>query len=405
MNFIFISPNFPPSYWNFCDRLKKRGVNVLGIGDASYESLLPELKDCLTEYFRVESLSSYEQVYKAVAYFAFRYGRIDWIESNNEYWLEQDAFLRTDFNIKSGVQSSQIVAFKSKAAMKPFYASAGVPTARQIKMSTLEAAREFILQAGYPVIVKPEVGVGAEATYKISDDKALEDFFASRPSVPYVMEEFVYGDIYSYDAIIDSEGNPLFESSAHFPPSVMDVVLENLDMAYYVLDKVPEQLRKRGRATAKAFGVRSRFVHFEFFRLDKAKKGLGRKGDFIGLEVNMRPAGGYTPDMMNFAHSLDVYSIWADMICGKKASEAATPSPESYEETSGNHFCLYYGRRDATRYLHSDYEVLSKYASHLAMHERMPDAISGAMGNQMYTLHAYSQQELDEMISYLQEKA
>ena len=255
------------------------------------------------------------------------------------------------------------------------------------------------------MIVKPEVGVGAEATYKISDDKALEDFFASRPSVPYVMEEFVYGDIYSYDAIIDSEGNPLFESSAHFPPSVMDVVLENLDMAYYVLDKVPEQLRKRGRATAKAFGVRSRFVHFEFFRLDKAKKGLGRKGDFIGLEVNMRPAGGYTPDMMNFAHSLDVYSIWADMICGKKASEAATPSPESYEETPANHFCLYYGRRDATRYLHSDYEVLSKYASHLAMHERMPDAISGAMGNQMYTLHAYSQQELDEMISYLQEKA
>ena len=62
MNFIFISPNFPHSYWNFCDRLKKRGVNVLGIGDASYESLLPELKDCLTEYFRVESLSSYEQV-------------------------------------------------------------------------------------------------------------------------------------------------------------------------------------------------------------------------------------------------------------------------------------------------------------------------------------------------------
>ena len=73
MNFIFISPNFPHSYWNFCDRLKKRGVNVLGIGDASYESLLPELKGCLTEYFRVDSLSNYEQVYKAVAYSAFRY--------------------------------------------------------------------------------------------------------------------------------------------------------------------------------------------------------------------------------------------------------------------------------------------------------------------------------------------
>ena len=141
MNFIFISPNFPHSYWNFCDRLKKRGVNVLGIGDASYESLLPELKGCLTEYFRVDSLSNYEQVYKAVAYFAFRYGKVDWIESNNEFWLEQDAALRTDFNIKSGVQSSQVASFKSKAAMKPFYAAAGVPTARQIKLSDLAAAK------------------------------------------------------------------------------------------------------------------------------------------------------------------------------------------------------------------------------------------------------------------------
>ena len=31
MNFIFISPAFPTNYYNFCDRLKKNGVTVLGI--------------------------------------------------------------------------------------------------------------------------------------------------------------------------------------------------------------------------------------------------------------------------------------------------------------------------------------------------------------------------------------
>ena len=36
MNFIFISPNFPQTYWNFCERLRRRGVTVLGIGDAPY---------------------------------------------------------------------------------------------------------------------------------------------------------------------------------------------------------------------------------------------------------------------------------------------------------------------------------------------------------------------------------
>ena len=56
MNFVFISPNFPKTYWNFCDRLQKNGVRVLGIGDAPYEELLPELKASLTEYYRVGNL-------------------------------------------------------------------------------------------------------------------------------------------------------------------------------------------------------------------------------------------------------------------------------------------------------------------------------------------------------------
>ena len=94
MNFVFISPYIPHTYWNFCDRLKRNGVNVLGIGDAPYDSLEGNLKAALTEYYRVDTLESYEQVFKAVAFFSFKYGKIDWLESNNEYWLIQDAKLR-----------------------------------------------------------------------------------------------------------------------------------------------------------------------------------------------------------------------------------------------------------------------------------------------------------------------
>lgn len=50
MNYIAISPMFPKSYWNFCDRLKRNGVTVLGIGDVAYEQLPADLKDCLSEY-------------------------------------------------------------------------------------------------------------------------------------------------------------------------------------------------------------------------------------------------------------------------------------------------------------------------------------------------------------------
>ena len=117
-NFIFISPNFPTNYWQFCRELKNNGMNVLGIGDQPYDELKPELKDSLNEYYKVGSLENYDEVYRAVAFFAFKYGRIDWLESNNEYWLERDAALRTDFHITSGFQTSDMPRIKYKSKMR-----------------------------------------------------------------------------------------------------------------------------------------------------------------------------------------------------------------------------------------------------------------------------------------------
>ena len=349
MNFVFISPQFPQTFWNFCDRLKKNGVNVLGIGDTPYDDLAQNVRDSLTEYYWLPSLENYDDVFRACAFFSFKYGKIDWVESNNEYWLELDARIRTDFNITTGVKSDKIEDFKSKALMKIQYEKAGIPTARQFRVkdhdaaeaaglaSCLKEAKAFIARTGYPVIVKPEIGVGALATYKLENDEDLEKFYADLPYHPYVMEEFITGNIASYDAVINSKGEPLFESMTCWPPSIMDIVNKRLDLAYYVAADMPESLRKMGRAAVKAFDVKGRFVHMEFFCLTKAKPGLGDVGDFVALEVNMRPAGGYTPDMMDYAHSLDVYQIWADMVA---FDERRFPAAEV------EHFCAYAGRRD-----------------------------------------------------------
>ncbi|MGX8699313.1 MAG: ATP-grasp domain-containing protein [bacterium] len=396
MNFIFISPHFPHTYWQFCDRLKKRGVNVLGIGDTDYNALDGNLKNALTGYYRVSSLENYDEVYRAVAYFAWQYGKPDWLESNNEYWLEQDARLRTAFHITTGVLSEEIAAWKHKSAMKPHYIEAGIPVARCHKVTTPEAARAFLAEiGGFPVFVKPDVGVGAEDSYKLENEGELENFFARKADYPYLMEEFVTGNIYSYDAICNSRGEPLFESSSVFPPSIADMVNFDQDLSYYTLPSVPESLRKYGRAALKAFGVRSRFVHFEFFRLTKARPGLGEVGDFVGLEVNMRPAGGYTPDMMDYAHSTDVYDIWADMIV---YDERRRP------DSGDHHWCVYAARKDWHRYRHSHEEILARYGNQITMLERMPQIMWATMGCVSYTAHAWSQEEAEEYIRFIQER-
>ena len=99
MNFIFLSPHFPPNFYLFCVQLSALGVNVLGIADEPYELLRPELKRSLREYFRVHDMHNYDELLRACGYFIHRYGRIDRIDSHNEYWLETEADLRTDFNV------------------------------------------------------------------------------------------------------------------------------------------------------------------------------------------------------------------------------------------------------------------------------------------------------------------
>ena len=312
-NFVFISPNFPENYWHFCRHLRDNGFNVLGIGDCDYFGLLPELRSALTEYYKVSDLENYDEVFRAVAFFSFRYGKIDWLESNNEYWLERDARLRTEFNINTGFKEGDMKAVKLKSAMKARYKKAGIKTARYCIATSLTICKRFIKEVGYPVIVKPDNGVGASDTHKLKNDGELEAFFRSKLPVSYIMEEFVDATVNSYDAIVDSRGEPIFETGNVTLGSLMDVVNTGDSSMFYIVNRPYADVVDAGRRALKAFGVKSRFVHFEFFRLNRDQY-MGKKGEVVALEVNMRPSGGISPEMMNYANSTDVYKIWADMI-------------------------------------------------------------------------------------------
>ena len=374
-NFIFISPNFPDNYWHFCAELKKNGLRVLGIGDCPYNQLRSELRASLEDYYKVSSLENYDEVFRAVAFLTYKYGKIDWLESNNEYWLERDAALRTAFNITTGQQSADMEKIKRKSAMKAYYAQAGIPTARYHLVEDYEATKAFAHEVGYPVVVKPDNGVGANNTYKLKSDADLDYFFATKDSNLYIMEEFVNGEVRTYDGIIDSKGEPIFETGNVTPNSIMDVVNDSDNSIYYLVRALPEKMRDLGRRTVKAFGVKSRFVHLEFFVLQQDQAGLGKKGDIIGLEVNMRPSGGYSPDLFDFSNEVDVYKIWADMVTFDRCT---VPTDRSH------HFCAFCGRRDGKQFVMDHNAIVARYGSNLKMSGRIPDALSGAMANQMY---------------------
>ena len=394
MNFVFISPAFPKNYYNFCDRLKKNGVNVLGIGDTPYNELDLKVREALTEYYKVCNLENYDEVYRAVAFYAYKYGKIDMLESNNEYWLRQDAKLRTDFNIE-GDKLADVIHYTSKSTMKEYYIKANVPVARYQFVDTLEKDLEFINKVGYPVVVKPDVGVGAEATYKINSKEDLEEFHKKGFKVKYIMEEYIDGDITSLDGIVDSNSNIVFCDNEVFPPSIMDIVNQNLECSYYVNKEVPEDIKNVGQRVLKAFNIRKRYFHLEFFRLKHDKHGLGKAGDIVALEVNMRPPGGFTPDIINFGQSIDTYQIWADVICYDEIRNVNLNYPKYY--------CVFFGRRDRFEYKYSYEEIKAEYPF-IQMHGIMDEVLAKDMGNEFYIARFEFKEDMERFKNMVKEK-
>jgi biotin carboxylase len=362
MNFVCISPHFPPNFINFQVRLAAVGVRVLGIAEVPYENLPAEIQQSLTDYYRVDNLDDYHQVVRACGYFIHRYGKIDRIESHNEHWLELDAALRTDFNV-AGIKNAEIFDMKLKSRMKKAFTEAGVKVVAGTVVGTLEEGRAFVGTHGYPVIAKPDNGVGAAGTWRINNQEQLDRFFLHKPATDYFMEPFVTGGIETFDGLVDASGNAVFTSSLVYGCGVMESVNNEVDLFYHIPRTLPKDIVKAGLATLKAFAIRERFFHIEYFRTPD--------NDLIGLEVNIRPPGGLTVEMFNYANDIDIFSEYANIVQGKPFSS----------DIARKYVCFYAGRKHGKPYRFSMEEILARYNAEIIHHQPIDSVFSAAIGN------------------------
>lgn len=371
MNFVFISPNYPESYWMFCRGLKRYGAKVFAIVDTPYEWLKPELKENIDDCYCVSSFNNYDEMIKAVGYFTYKHGKMDWIESNNEAWLTLDARLRDDFNIKTGFDYKTIYEYQSKAAMKKYYKIAGIPTARYALVDTLGNVLRFAHEVGYPLVLKPDHGVGASFTYIITNKDELEHYYKKTKEHQMILEEYIEGDVYTLDGVCDKNGDIRYLNSLQYVGNCMDSVLYQQSIGAYTALEISEENKKAVQDTIHAFKLKNRFFHCEFFKLKKAKKGLGKKGTIIGLEVNFRPPGGFAPDLMNYAGSIDVYDIWAKVIL---TQDGEYPVPDRL--SSG-----FAGRRNSISYKYSVGEIEEMFKEEHIVTNYLPSAYAETMGD------------------------
>lgn len=387
MNYIVISPYYPQNFQQFTIELANQGINVLGIGQEPYDQLDQPLKDALTEYFRVENLENIDEVKRAVAFLFYKHGPIDRIESHNEYWLEQDAQLREQFNV-FGAKPKDLKKTKFKSEMKKLFKKAGVPVVPGQVVKTLSGVDLAVNKLGLPLIAKPDNGVGAAATFKLETKDDVEHFKSELDQeTVYFFEKFVQsGEICTFDGLVDKDGQIVFSTTFDYAHTPLDLMIYKMDNSYYVLKDMDPKLRAYGEAIVKTFGMKERFFHIEFFR---------DGDDYVAIEYNNRPAGGFTIDVYNYAHSIDLYKGYASIVAGE-------PFPATHMEPQ---FCLATSRRASTNYAYAEADLLEKYRDNFKVKKDMPAAFAELQGDYLYMLTTPSRDQMEQMIEDFAKKA
>ena len=384
MNIIYLSPSFPPNFQAFCQGLANRGVRVLGIGEENYSSLSDTLKNSLTEYYQVMNLEDYEQVYRACGHFIHKWGRIERVESHNEHWMMHEARIREDFNIQ-GADVKHTMKIKRKSEMKKIFQACKAPVVDGELIISKKSLERFIKKHGYPIFAKPDIGVGAMAAFKIENEKDLQHFYDNRPDGDYFVEPYIDGQLLTFDGICDQDGEIVFFSSLFSVNGAYDLVAYQEDLSFYLVRDIPEDAIKIGRKIVKKFDMKAKFFHLEFLRDRKT-------GKLYVLEMNCRPPGGYTVDLMNFASDINVYQEWANVVFENKF----------HAKVERKYFASHISRKWGKNYKYSHEDIMEKFGQKIAMYTEVPLVFAEVMGNFAYIVRTTDKEEIYEMIRFIQ---
>jgi biotin carboxylase len=376
MDFLYISPEFPPYSEMFVQSLNRQGIRVWGVGETDFYDMPAPLRAALRWYVRTD-LNDPDAVRQAVERLLAAQAElglvphIDRVESHNEQWLRLEGLINADFGIP-GVRPGELDRLKKKSAMKSVFKASGFPVAEGGLIHSVAHGLELAEAMGFPLILKPDEGVGAGGIYRVENRSDLEAVM-SRISGPYLIERFIHAPIVTYDGLTDGNGQVVFENSLTYGDGVLEYVLGK-DTFFYVNRRIPIDLAEAGRSLVAAFDIRGKFFHFEFFRVD---------GAFWPIEINCRPPGGPILDMMNFSADVDLYDAYACMVTGEAV---ALPREKKY-------YCAYMGRRERD-YAMSHEAIVETFGAALADFAENPPLFQQAMGRWHYILRSSSEEEI-----------
>jgi hypothetical protein len=386
LNLLFLSPHFPPGFWLFCRALAERGVRVLGVGDAHPSTLAPTLSRHLVDYSHVPDMNRVDDVIAAARHLVSRHGELAAVESHNEHWLGLEARVRAALGVP-GPTPDDVDAWRSKSRMGERFQVAGLDPPRSAPVHGPGGVRAFVQAHGLPVVVKPDVGVGGAGARAARDEAELASILEGDLSGAVVQEQLV-GDLLTFDGLCAADGSIVFASSFRYAAGVLEFSRDRLDVVYHARRSIAPAVAAAGERAVRAFDLRSRFFHVEVFELPD--------GRVRPLEINVRPPGGWSIDLMNFAADVDLYRMWAAIVAGERVEPV--PLPHRY-------FAAHVGRRAEVRYRLSMEEVARLLGPALMAVPDVPPIFGEVMGVPIVLLRHADEAELMRLVGSIVERA
>ncbi|MFO1142766.1 MAG: hypothetical protein U1E59_10290 [Amaricoccus sp.] len=311
MNVIFLDPGFPSNQRLFVRALASVGAYVIGVGDRPYEWLDDELKGWLGAYQQIASVTDEGALEWAVRHFQGRMW-IDRLEAVVEAHVLPAAHVRERCGIP-GISARTAYLCRDKVAMKEVLRKAGVPTAASAGIASVGEARDFAMEHGFPLILKPRSAAGASGTYRAGDWGELARAAAESglgDGAEVAIEEFVEGHEGFYDTLTVN-GGVACDFVSHYYPNVLEAMRTRwISPQIVATNRVHEpgydEVKAMGARVTQALGVETAATHMEWF--------FGPKGLRFS-EIGCRPPGVGQWDSYSAGNDLDLYREWALAVC------------------------------------------------------------------------------------------
>ena len=313
MNVVFVAPYAMETTLRFARRTGElSGVRLGVISQEPGDVLMRELGGNMQAFERVNDALDPDELQRAARAIGSHFGgKIERLLGVLEQLQEPLAVVRERMQIR-GMDLAEARNFRDKARMKDALRASGIPCARHKLCRSDEEAHAFAREV-LPLVAKPPAGAGARNTQRIDSPAQLAAWlqaFPPTPEQPLLLEEFVQGKEHSFDSVM-LNGKLVFSSISEYTPGPLEV-MENPWIQWCVV--LPrnvdgdgfDTIRREGARALAALGMVTGLSHMEWFRR--------ADGSIAVSEVGARPPGAQFTTLLSFAHDLDFYRAWCELM-------------------------------------------------------------------------------------------